>query len=69
VPEAQAALADEWRLLAAKTSGLARRQMHSRAALWYRKAAPGLSGPAKAAAEKWLKELGTPETFDEPPGP
>jgi hypothetical protein len=25
---------------------------------WYRKALPGLSGPAKGAAEKWLKEFG-----------
>jgi hypothetical protein len=62
VPEAQVALADEWRLLAAKSSGLAKRQMQSRAVYWYRKAIPGLSGPAKAGAERWLKEFGAPQT-------
>jgi hypothetical protein len=66
VAEAQAALADEWRALAAKSSGLVKRQQQARAALWYRKALPGLSGLAKAAAERWLKEFGAPQEPREP---
>ena len=58
VAEAQAALGDQWRALAAKNKGLAKRQVQARAVFWYRKALPGLSGGAKGAAEKWLKELG-----------
>jgi hypothetical protein len=58
VPEAQVALADEWRKLAPTVTGLAKRQMQARAVYWYRKALPGLSGLAKAAAEKWIKDLG-----------
>ncbi len=67
VPEAQAALADEWRALAGKSSGLAKRQLQSRAAHWYHKALPGLSGLAKAAADRWLKEFGAPQDAKESP--
>jgi len=67
VPEAQAALADEWRALAGKSSGLAKGHMQARAAFWYQKALPGLSGPAKSAAEKWLKQYSGAETPSETP--
>jgi len=68
VAEAQVALADQWRALAAKNTGLAKRQMQARAVFWYRKALPGLSGPAKGAAEKWLKEFGGHQEPEEPTG-
>ncbi len=63
--EAQVELAEQWKDLAMKSSGLIRRQQQSRAAYWYRKALPGLTGLAKAAAERWLKESGAAATEGE----
>jgi len=67
VPEAQAALGDEWRSLAGKSSGLARRQMQARAAFWYQKALPKLSGLEKSAVERRLKELGAAQQSADTP--
>jgi hypothetical protein len=55
----QAKLGDGWWSLAEKKDGRAKRQIQGRAAYWYRKALPGLSGLAKDKVEKRLKSSDT----------
>ena len=53
----QAKLGDDWWDLAEKQEGVTRLQMQQRAAYWYQKAMPGLSGLTKAKVEKRLGQL------------
>ncbi len=54
----QARLGDGWWSLAETKDGIAKKQVQERAAFWYRKALPGLSGLVKDKAEKRLLTLG-----------
>jgi hypothetical protein len=55
-PDEQVKLADRWWNLAETQEGTTKRPIQGRAAYWYRKALPGLSGLAKAKAEKRIDE-------------
>jgi hypothetical protein len=54
---AQVAVGDGWWDLGEKQDALAKTQLQLRACEWYRQAVPGLSGLAKAKAEKRLADL------------
>ena len=56
-PAQQVETADGWFDLAEKTESGARRQLQSRAAHWYARALPGVSGLAKLKVEKRLGRL------------
>jgi hypothetical protein len=56
-PDQQVALGDGWRDLVKAPGDLPREAPQTRAAWWYLKALPRLSGPASVAAEKRLSEL------------
>lgn len=53
----QLAVADGWWDLGEKQEGVAKTQLQVRACDWYRQAVPGLTGLAKAKAEKRLADL------------
>jgi hypothetical protein len=63
----QAELGDGWWGLAAETQDEAKSQFQARAAFWYRKALPGLSGLARNRVEKRLQQV--PTISDESVGP
>jgi hypothetical protein len=63
----QAALGDAWWDVAEQDEGTAKDQLRSRAAAWYRKALPDLSGLAKAKAQKRIDEVQpTPADAEKP---
>lgn len=55
-PEQQIEVADGWRDLAEKESGLTAANLHRHAADWYEKAVPNATGLLKAKAERRLEE-------------
>jgi hypothetical protein len=57
-PSEQARLGDDWWSLADKQEGVDKKQVQRRAAYWYSKALPGLSGMAKDKLQKRIEEVG-----------
>jgi hypothetical protein len=55
--DGQVALGDGWWDVAATSEGVAQKQLQERAALWYRKALPGLSGLVRDRVAGRLKDL------------
>ncbi len=69
--DAEVALGDGWWDLMDKYQGIARTQVRSRAALWYEKALPKLSGLSEMRVKKRLEEIEEAESVavDEPRRP
>ena len=58
--DGQVALGDGWWDLASSTEGVVKKQLEGRAAHWYRKALPQLTGLVKDKVERRLDKLGIP---------
>ncbi len=57
-PEQQAKLGDRWRKLGENKKGIEKSRLQVRAAHWYKKALPGLSGLLRTKVEKRLHQMG-----------
>jgi S1-C subfamily serine protease len=70
-PEQQASLAEGWWNLSEQQTGPAKTRLEARAAMWYRRALPGLAGLARAVADKRVGSIypteAAPEHDDAPP--
>lgn len=66
--EGQVVLGDEWWDLASASDGVAKERLESRAAYWYRKVLPHLTGLAEEKVAKRLQELASSTTADSAEG-